>query len=414
MIGHYQNGSGLTTVLTTLAEQLAHHYQVGVLGLSKQDEVTPKSLIQSYTLHLQTLRTTVFTVERKWLQEHMRAECPEIIVVMGPAYLTRQLLHQLQPFRSKAKIVLYLSVEGELIDKKVLSIFPLMDHCIVYSKFTLKNIEDLYLQGQTPFVKPEFSVVGHGLDLHDFFPVPSGQIAIPELRKTYFPHSPELHQAFIILNANRNYYRKRLDLTILGFSIFAQDKPDAFLYLHTGEMSKEQEEKLQELIFNSGVADRILVNPLTPKGEKLSKAKLNILYNMCDVGLTTAMGEGWGLTAFEHAASGAAQVMPFHSTFMENWKESALFIPVTHTEFVFYEYANMYVVSAQDVANALSPLYLNRVYRMKMAKAAIAKANDKKLDWKNIGDRFKNALQRTKQKINYPQISTGLIELPAQ
>ena len=44
-----------------------------------------------------------------------------------------------------------------------------------------------------------------------------------------------LQNGFIVLNANRNQPRKRMDLTMEGFSLFAKDKPEnVFLHLHIG------------------------------------------------------------------------------------------------------------------------------------------------------------------------------------
>jgi len=42
----------------------------------------------------------------------------------------------------------------------------------------------------------------------------------------------------------------------------------------------------------------------------LDDRELNLLYNACDVGLNTASSEGWGMVSFEHAATGAAQIVP--------------------------------------------------------------------------------------------------------
>ena len=40
---------------------------------------------------------------------------------------------------------------------------------------------------------------------------------------------------------------------------------------------------------------------------------LNTIYNVCDVGVNTCKGEGWGLVNFEHVACKIAQVIPNHT-----------------------------------------------------------------------------------------------------
>ena len=61
----------------------------------------------------------------------------------------------------------------------------------------------------------------------------------------------------------------------------------------------------------SGLEERLHLNPLA--GGIVDDRELNLLYNACDVGITTSMGEGWGLVSFEHGAAGAAQIVPDHS-----------------------------------------------------------------------------------------------------
>ena len=52
--------------------------------------------------------------------------------------------------------------------------------------------------------------------------------------------------------------------------------------------------------------------PQLPTPGALSDADLNRLYNACAIGLNTSAGEGFGLVSFEHAATGAPQVVPDH------------------------------------------------------------------------------------------------------
>ena len=61
-----------------------------------------------------------------------------------------------------------------------------------------------------------------------------------------------------------------------------------------------------------GVRERVL-GVVAGDHPSLAPDELNVLYNACDVGLNTSEGEGFGLIALEHAAAGAAQVVPRHS-----------------------------------------------------------------------------------------------------
>ena len=54
--------------------------------------------------------------------------------------------------------------------------------------------------------------------------------------------------------------------------------------------------------------------------DEFSNDDLNRLYGACDVGVNTSCGEGWGLVSFEHALTGAAQVVPRNSVCEELWE----------------------------------------------------------------------------------------------
>ena len=66
-----------------------------------------------------------------------------------------------------------------------------------------------------------------------------------------------------------------------------------------------------------GIADRLLVSTTAADHPTLDDEHLNLVYNACDVGLNTSTGEGFGLVALEHGATGAAQVLPDHSACAE-------------------------------------------------------------------------------------------------
>jgi hypothetical protein len=77
-----------------------------------------------------------------------------------------------------------------------------------------------------------------------------------------------------------------------------------------------------------GIADRLLVSTMAADQPTLDEEHLNLVYNACDVGLSTSTGEGFGLVALEHGATGAAQVLPDHSACAELWRGAADLLPI--------------------------------------------------------------------------------------
>ena len=109
------------------------------------------------------------------------------------------------------------------------------------------------------------------------------------------------------------------------------------------------------MIRECGLGERLSVNPL---GSRIvGDDELNLLYNACDVGINTAMGEGWGLVSFEHGAAGAAQIVPDHTACAELWRGRAELIPPARSYIPEFSPLEMGEVSPQGVARALEALY---------------------------------------------------------
>jgi len=154
-------------------------------------------------------------------------------------------------------------------------------------------------------------------------------------REEIFPikDKPEFLNSFVILNANRNQPRKRIDITLRAFAAFARGKPkNVKLYLHMGIQDMGWD--IVRLAQRYGFDDRLVITSLNRNLPGVPDDRLNLIYNACDIGLNTSMGEGWGLTSWEHAATGAPQIVPEHSALPEIWGDSAIYIP-TIADYVY-------------------------------------------------------------------------------
>jgi len=182
---------------------------------------------------------------------------------------------------------------------------------------------------------------------------------------------------FVVLNANRNIRRKRADLTLEGFALFARDRPRARLHLHMGP--RDGGYPLHALAAELGIADRVA---LTPSGDarrpKVDDAELARIYGRAHVGLNTCDAEGFGLVAFEHAATGAPQVLPGHSACGELWRGHAVLTPERTTP--------------EDVAAALARLHDDPGFYAEMAGRALARARDPRFDWDVIARQWEELL----------------------
>ena len=170
-------------------------------------------------------------------------------------------------------------------------------------------------------------VITHGFDKEKFFPIPRDlvrkQLGLPNDR-------------FIILNLNRNQPRKRYDILIMAFVELVCKYPTKPIYLFCvcdkGEkggwdlFGLFKRELLLRKVPIEQYADRLMVSSMdmTFKDEDI-----NMFYNVANVGINTADGEGWGLCNFEQMGVGVPQVVPDIGGFKEfaNSSNSMLVTP---------------------------------------------------------------------------------------
>jgi len=205
-----------------------------------------------------------------------------------------------------------------------------------------------------------------------------------------FPALTDPEHSFVVLNANRPAARKRVDITIEAFAKFAEGKPPGVrLCLHHA-ITEEDTGELLALAHKLGIADRLLYNPLSPEGGALTEDDLALLYSACDVGINTSMGEGWGLVSFEHAATGAAQIVPGHSACRDLWRDgTAELIEPAERGVPPFSPLEMAQVNAAGAAAAMETLYRDRDRLRRVSQAGYEYARRPGFRWEAIADRWR-------------------------
>jgi D-inositol-3-phosphate glycosyltransferase len=280
------------------------------------------------------------------------------------------------------KVVVYCPIDSPTAQHVEIARLADADEVVAYNEFGRGVLEERFrMKGLTP---PPLTVIGHGVDMIAFTPLVQDDVAASRrrARSLLFPDRPQLRDAFIVLNANRNGPRKRIDLTLRGFAEFAATRADAYLYLHMG--MQDRGKHLGPIVEELGIAGKVLTTTEELGHPRLTDARLNLIYNACDVGLNTATGEGWGLIAFEHGAAGAAQVMPRHTACAELWDGNALFLEPDEEG----------VVSSEGVATALGRLYQDETLRSVLGRKAHELATSAQFDWDEIASRWTELFDR--------------------
>jgi glycosyltransferase involved in cell wall biosynthesis len=295
-------------------------------------------------------------------------------------------VHTLAPLRSRITVVAYVPLDGTLRDDELLTPLTFVDRFVTYTNFAGDQL-DQSLRRLASAV--EVTVIPHGVDTTTFFPL-AGSIdcqlapgARRAARQGLFLDDPSWHDAFIVLNANRPMARKRIDLTLEGFARFADGKPPGVkLWLHHAIMDAGERASLVSLVESLGLSERVYLTPID--APTLADADLNLVYNACDVGLNTALGEGWGLVSFEHAVTGAAQIVPNNSACAELWSGAAELLPTEETYDPRLSPLTMGATSPAAIAAALDRLYTNPDLVRARSLAAYRNATQPAYDWDQI------------------------------
>jgi len=236
----------------------------------------------------------------------------DLALAVGPA--DPEIAGAIKRRRPECRAVAYVPVDGPLqpLDCAALDGFDLI---VVPTEQARRHVADAGLPGA------RIRVIPHAVDGSVFHELNGARDAKVQVA----PDRPESHDSVWILNANRNDPRKRLELTLRAFAHVLGRGHDAWLVLHTGRPPRALH--LGVRAAELGLEDRVIFTSGEDEGDhpRWPDAALNELYNACEVGINTSSREGWGLVAFEHAATGAAQVITDTPIHREIWGDAAVF-----------------------------------------------------------------------------------------
>jgi len=310
-------------------------------------------------------------------------------------------LERLATTDHRSRLVAYIPVDGEPLPPALVARLAPLDRVVVYNSFgarALRDAEEKIQATQSTFRLPPLDIIPHGVDTTMFRPLfplgPGVRNRRSAARAALLGDDPSREDPFIVLNANRNQPRKRIDVTIAGFAQFAAGKPSGVkLYLHMGAV--DQGWDIPRLVERHGISDRVLMSCDGAGPPDLTVDQLNQVYNACDVGLNTAEGEGWGLPSFEHAATAAAQIVPGHSGPGSVWSGHAEMLEPTLQVTTPGLQTDAQLIAPATVAATLEELYRNADLLFELSTAAYELATNPAHCWDNIADRFGGLLEDT-------------------
>ena len=205
------------------------------------------------------------------------------------------------------------------------------------------------------------SILGHGFDPKIFFTVPR-DLARKSLKL------PE--DAFVVMSLNRNQPRKRYDIMLMAFvELIAKYPTKPIVLLCICDKGEKGGWWLFEIFVRElkrrGIPIEQFGNRLMISSQDMAfkDEDINVLYNVADVGISTADGEGWGLCTFEQMGVGIPQVVPNLGGYKEYCsKDNSMLVTPAHRYYLPSVFSvvggEAHVCNPHDVCLAIEE-YLN-------------------------------------------------------
>jgi glycosyltransferase involved in cell wall biosynthesis len=238
------------------------------------------------------------------LVDTIRKVQPHVVMVYNDMAVVTRFLEEIRKSGIQRNFKLWVYCD-QVYDCQLQGMIDLLnrdaDRVFAFTSYWKKQLKD---QGVT---RP-LSILGHGFDPKTFFTVPR-ELARKSLKL------PD--DAFVVMSLNRNQPRKRQDILIMAFVELVTKYPNKpILLLCICDKGEKGGWWLFELYVRElkkrGVPIEQFGNRLMISSQDMvfKDEDINILYNIADIGISTAEGEGWGLCTFEQMGVGVPQVVP--------------------------------------------------------------------------------------------------------
>jgi len=240
------------------------------------------------------------------------------------------------------------------------------DTVFTFSNYWKKCLKD---QGIT---RPLDTIL-HGFDPAQYFTIPKEmvrkQLGIP-------------NDAFVIMNMNRNQPRKRYDILIMAFVELIVKYPTKPIFLmcicDKGDKGGwwifelyQRELKLRNVSIDQ-FGGRLMISA---QDMSFKDEDVNMFYNLPDIGINTADGEGWGLCQFEQMGVGIPQVVPDIGGFKEFCSpDNTVLVKPKHRYYLPGVYSPVggeaFVCDPHDICLAIEEYLLDTEKRLQFGKKA--------------------------------------------
>lgn len=380
-VGDLAAMTGFGRVGGAVLPRLRDEYEVVVLACNWHGDPVPEQELFKMYPASNRFQQAPFGEER--IREIVEREEPNVICTLNDPWIATDQYRRIQDLhqQKKFKFCGYLTMDSY---NWVSGIDPCINDWDALISFTEFGAYEFIKAG----IRKPISVIPHGLDSERFYPMDKKE-ARKKLGLT--------DDVFIVLNGNRNQFRKRIDVTISAFAKFAVGRPDTRLYLHMG--LKDQGWDVMPVFAREMQKNgldpngRIIMSANTPNPPNVSVEMLNWIYNAADVGVNTTKGGGWELVNFEHAACRVAQVVPDHTSTKEIFEGYGKLIRCDHVDVDCNFGREMPCPSDTHLAELLTELYENPQERLETAERCYQRVTNPYFQWDTVAAEFHKVFQ---------------------
>lgn len=306
---------------------------------------------------------------------------PDIIVLLNDSSIITGWLHFFQNLTYKPKIIPYLCTEYIGITEHDIQLYnSFTSGILTMATFTINELVEMGYKHKTYRLPHGYSETIQKMDKKE--------------AKKRLGIDPN---AFVFFSGNKNQPRKRLDIIIRAYVLFLHENKNenVLLMMNCGLIDSGWNLKqLYNLLcrrYNIENKDKYIYFC----SENISDAnksddELTIIYNACDVGITTSTGESFGLISFEQSALGIPQIVPDWGGITESIQYGS--IKIKPHDFYVYPVSiqsscgEAIVVSFLDVKKAMDMYYKDK--ELYTLHSSIVWKNTENQQWKKIAEQY--------------------------
>ena len=376
-----------------LAEQNNEIYYVGIsnFGTNKCDRFIHPNITMIDALQEEKYKGNDEIYGVNVICDYINKINPDIVFIYNDIIVISRILNNFLKYDIKKTFKLYIYLDlvykYEKIDL-INHVNKFADMIFVFSDCWKKNLIEIGVN------ENKIDVLYHGIDNKIFYPVEKN------IAREKFNFK---NDDFIILNTNRNTYRKCIDKTIESFIKFVKIKNmnrniKLFLNMNLDGLTQAGYDVINLIKVNcikyQVDYDTIINNNIYKYNDNnaMSDEMINYLYNACDIGINTCGGEGFGLCNLEHGSLGKSQIISKVGALSDIFSNdyATVIEPVTEiylANFIDYHGGYLEICSADDFTNAMIKYFDNPILRENHGNKCKYILNQK-YNWNNILESF--------------------------